>query len=517
MSGNVVYTLYNGGSPSGNAGGARVQSASYTALRWNTELFDSQVSKPADVHADNVSQLSTPYLDYNGTSVVTDDVLYAAKTYYQNQLQGIGLSGWKDSSGQQISSPYIFPGTSTETTITYDGLVIPSDYWEPQLVTDFMATSANPENFTAVVTLTSLSGHTVITFPVTPYYYENMTLYNSDGDMIPAGTYNVSITVASDQPVEVTSLQFLTSYWALYRIINLSSTTSPTVTRIAYGYGQANTPISYDNAGRAGNIYFGIYEGDRAYYQFNLPTGTLYPYRPAGGDDFYWAGAAVVTVYSVDYMVFGGDSSKIYVRPVLNFANPNAGNTIKLVSSQPGGVPGPVRSSIVSSGDDVYFTSKGATDGHLWAVAKSDLPAVATTSTDVVIRASQNSTSTPVISDNGFLYVGTSWVRGQLVGTVQAFDPLNIQGGTLYVIYSGDPVQASPIVWSDTGAGIDYIYFTTNSGIGTAYCYSYNGSTVSQKWLYANTSGNNYSIQGMASDYGRIIWGDDGNRLYIAN
>jgi hypothetical protein len=81
---------------------------------------------------------------------------------------------------------------------------------------------------------------------------------------------------------------------------------------------------------------------------------------------------------------------------------------------------------------------------------------------------------------------------------------------------NGDPVQASPIVWSDTDDEIDYIYFTTNSANGKGYAYSYTvGGSAAALWNAGGTSNNPYAVQGFASDGGYLIYGDDGNYLYI--
>ena len=77
IGGGVVYTLYDGGSQ-----GARLQATTLSNGNkvWDVELFDSGAAIPTDVHAINVSQLSTPYLD------TANGVIYAAKTYFDNVM-----------------------------------------------------------------------------------------------------------------------------------------------------------------------------------------------------------------------------------------------------------------------------------------------------------------------------------------------------------------------------------------------------------------------------------------------
>jgi hypothetical protein len=86
---------------------------------------------------------------------------------------------------------------------------------------------------------------------------------------------------------------------------------------------------------------------------------------------------------------------------------------------------------------------------------------------------------------------------------------------TATTIYSGDPVQASPIVYS--GSYYDLIYFTTNSSTGKGYCYYYDTNYPYSEpvWSAGGTSANPYAEQGFASDNGYLVYGDDANNLYI--
>jgi hypothetical protein len=322
--------------------------------------------------------------------------------------------------------------------------------------------------------------------------------------------------------LRLSRLEFDVSHWNVFEISDVYST-DPGLRLIGTGYGQATTPLSYSNPNR---VYGGVYEGDRCYYQCipqTIPL-TYRKYRPPGGDDFYGAGAVYTAAGNESYVVFGGDSGNLYLRPVLRFADQSYGRTFQLGT-------GPIRSTVVRHvtaqtvpvASDIFFTTKGSpsNDGTLWKFDSLSLSDPSPISSSAIIKNSQSSTSTPVISDNDILYVGSSFTQfgptPVTIGTVQAFDPSNLS--LLAQIYTGDAVQASPIVWTDSEETFnDFIYFTTNSGNGAGYCYSYGGSgtTPTQEWTHANTSGNNYSLQGMASDNGYTVWGDDGNRLYIA-
>ena len=127
-----------------------------------------------------------------------------------------------------------------------------------------------------------------------------------------------------------------------------------------------------------------------------------------------------------------------------------------------------------------------------------------------------SSTTTPTLSDNGVLYAGVNGYDSLFngVGAVYAFDPATLT--RLDTIYTGDQVQASSIVYSDTVEQIDYVYFTTNSAQGAGFCYSYDAfGTIAQEWTAGGTSGNRYALQGFSSDGGYLVYGDDGNNLYF--
>jgi hypothetical protein len=523
INGDYSYTLYNGGDVNGTSGGARLAKTNLA----NKTSADYQV----DPSADNVQQLSTPYLD------TANNKLYTATTYYVNQLQGSGVAGWTDSGGTQITSPYIFPvNTSTGTTIIYEGLTVPSDYWEPQLATniDDMGTI----NASAVVQLVNPStGAVLYTFPTSTYYpgYGDWIIYNSgNANILPAGTYDLKLTIKTDTALDVSSFKFLVSKWRLWEI-DVSGATPVIGTPEASGYGQANTPIGYSPT--YNNIYFGIYEGDRSYYNYLPSSETLTRFNAQ--DDFYWAGALPSTVNFHSRPIFGSDSGKLYVQDNADFSA--QATVIDLTDTQTAygrADAGRIRSTIVNGSIGyIYFTSTGTgTQGYLWKIQLSTIASANPniTSTPLFIaNADISTTSTPVLSTNGILYVGLRAYQTASpyapLGEVQAFDALSSPPAKLNTIYptsgTGDPVSASPIVWSDTDGTTykdDFVYFTTNSGSGAGYCYLLSEDivtgviTTSQEWTAPNTSGNKYSLQGMASDNNRVVWGDDGNNLYIA-
>ncbi|MDR2359853.1 MAG: hypothetical protein LBD85_01040, partial [Oscillospiraceae bacterium] len=419
-----------------------------------------------------------------------------------------GVTGWLDSTGAQIPSPYTISTSASPVTITYNGLNLPADYWQPQLVTDINASSGT---ISGTLTLKNTRTGATYTFGSNTYYpgYGPWTLYNNSGTMIPAGNYQVTFTVTTDTNLTVSSLKFIASQWNLYKLTNTTDT-QPTVTYVTGGYGQSNTPIGYDGTG---NIYWGIYEGDRSYYQYNISTGAVAKFTPAnGGDDFYGAGAAYIAHDNT--VIFGSDSGTIYKQSVSSFTA--QGQTLDLSTIQPDA--GQVRSTLAYDGQKIlYFTSKGTgANGYLWGIDFTlgvGLPQ---------LQLTGNSTSTPAISDSGYIYVGynSGFSAGGVVAVLaSAFS------GTPITIYTGDPVQSSPIVWSDTANDIDYVYFTTNASNSpnhNGYCASYvpGASGGNIVWNPNNPPGvpGSYALQGFAhtSEVGPVvIYGDDSNTLYV--
>ncbi len=175
--------------------------------------------------------------------------------------------------------------------------------------------------------------------------------------------------------------------------------------------------------------------------------------------------------------------------------------------------------------DSIYCSSKGETVGLIWRIPVAELLSSTPTVASNFVKDTRNSTSTPAISENGILYVGTSYFDEDFVGhgTVQAFNTSSLEH--IARIYEGDAVQSSPVVHSqnDDVYENDYVYFTTNSATGAGQCYLLkkeirSGSTaIEHCWTAGGTSANRYALQGFSADSGYLIYGDDGNRLYIMN
>lgn len=475
----TAYTLYDGGVASATYGGARLSSVNLetAAENWNIRL---------DAAAGGSQQLSTPYLDS------ANDILYAGVTYYDNKLQGTSVGGWKDANNNPLVS-FSFPA-NTATTIHYDNLSFTGDYYSPQLTTDIMVTAGLITSCSAA--LTGAGGtYNLTAYPTAGY---NLNFYGDGSTLIPGGAYTLSMTINPTSTLAPTNVQYLISHWKLYKVEDVDTTPDPD--EIAGGDGQINTPI--DTAG--GYLYFGIYEGDRCFYQCTT-GGTKTPFPPAGGEDFYWAGAAKYDVDDDDdYVVFGSESGTVYMRPRgANFGDLAYGSSITL----PGA--GNIRSSICydENGGNFYCTSKG---GYLWQIPTNLSSAASVDIKDPTYATA--STSTPVVSDNGIVYVGcyNSFSGGAVKGVpAAAFAPAN-----LFTVYTGanKPVQCSVTAYSDTINLIDYIYFTTNSGPGTGYCYSVDpfSTPVATAQVWSKAAVNyDYTLQGMATE-------DSAGHVYMA-
>jgi hypothetical protein len=343
------------------------------------------------------------------------------------------------------------------------------------------------------------------------------TYYTYNGAAIPAGTYTVTlnVTAAANYGAAATQITLGRYDWAVYKITDPAG--KPALSRIAHGEGQAGTPISYD----ATHIYWGVWGGTRSYYQFDTssPPSAANPavFTPnsGNGDDFYGAGAALVSIYGVPYVVFGSDSATVYVRSTSSFGASGGSFTLPVPAFR-------IRSSIALSGGKVYFTSYSPTAGnaYVWSALTADLPTASSalpgSLARVMLPVGYTTTSTPVISSNGYIYVGYSIFNSYPgAGGVVAIDASAFT--STIDVYSGDPVQASPIVYSNDAD--DYVCFTTNSDAGKGYCYCFDTSfptvPATIAWSAGGTSSNPYAVQGFASDGGYLVYGDDGNYLYI--
>ena len=509
--GDTAYVLYYGGSSDDDNGGVRVSAVSLSDTP--EEVWSTKVSGDLDV--DNISQLGTPYYDE------TKQTIYAPVTYSQNVFAGKTVTA--DSNGGSIDSNgrITLPAGTTTCTFTINNVVIDGSSKMTYVPTGITVQAG--QNISGEVSFTNVSSSSSSYAFGTSFGYEGyeFCLYNQTGDTVPAGTYTVKVTLRSDIGCTGTgSLRSVTPYWRLYMMRAFSNTSSialpAQISDASYveGAGQFNTPITGTTYNGHKYLYFGIYDGDRAYYQYDYTTAaqsslkSFYYFR--NGEGFYWAGAAVVG----DSVYFGGEGGYVFKRPIGdNFTS--ASNTYAYLS---GG--NAIRSSICYDGSNLYLTTKDAT---LWKLS-TDLQ----TTSSVSLRNStndlqvQNASSTPVVSPSGRIYVGgynITWNTDGSSAYKGALKAVDWSGSTatvttLWSAHSNGAIQSSPVVYYDEDSEVDYVYFTTNGAAGQARCVAYSEEHgVSGGW---QVNSGTYTLQGLAvSDNGYMAFGNDNNMVFV--
>lgn len=513
--GDTAYVLYYGGSSDDDNGGVRVSAVSLSDTP--EEVWSTKVSGDLDV--DNISQLGTPYYDE------TKQTIYAPVTYSQNVFAGKTVTA--DSNGGSIDSNgrITLPAGTTTCTFTINNVVIDGSSEMTYVPTGITVQAG--QNISGEVSFTNVSSSSSSYAFGTSFGYEGyeFCLYNQTGDTVPAGTYTVKVTLRSDIGCTGTgSLRSVTPYWRLYMMrafSNASSIALPAqISDASYveGAGQFNTPITGTTYNGHKYLYFGIYDGDRAYYQYDYTTAaqsslkSFYYFR--NGEGFYWAGAAVVG----DSVYFGGEGGYVFKRPIGDTFG-SATNVYTYLSPDEGGAADAVRSSICYDGSNLYLTTK---DAHLWKLS-TDLQ----TKSSVLLKEGtndpyvQNVSSTPVVSPSGYIYVGgynITWNNNGTSAYKGALKAVDWSGSaatvtTLWSAASNGAIQSSPVVYSDDG--IDYIYFTTNGENGKAVCVSYDTDLgdIATEW---SVNSGTYTLQGLAvSDNGYMTFGNDNNQVFV--
>lgn len=498
--GSRVYVLYNGGTPGeGKSGGARlacVDTANIKTDKDDSEKFVPNWDIQVGPEADNVSQLATPVLDRDGNN------LYGVYTYAKNILTGT------------FASKNIPAGGSA--SVTYRNVEFPGSFSNFQVPTGIMGTGKQ----TGTVTIRKHSddadvpGKVVKTVTSDSYDGYSFSIYYTDGETIPKETYDITIEIKNNDPdhaVDWTECKLLFNFWQMFRVSNLK-TDEPGYQKLSpSGAGNANTPLTFDDTvleellGKE-RVYFGIYDGDRVYCQYDVEKNTLVKFDPPGDDQFYWAGAVV----DGGHVYFGGEKGVVYACDAKHF-DKQLGNMYIT-----GGVS--IRSSLTRVGSYLYFTS---TDGKLWRVRIEGNSVVEPVGIDLgADNIAAHSTSTPTIVDK-YAYVSTygeedptTWATAGAVMRV-GLDQFGKEKPTVTTIYgkngTGGKVQSSPVVFRNSGT--DYVYFTTNTSDGTGYCYRVlSGGIATKSW---EVSSKNYALQGFAVGNDFMVFGNDGNELVV--
>lgn len=510
-----AYVLYDG-----HAAGARlakincnkaIENASSSDLYNNAEvvLWDVPVSTKSGF------QLSTPLLvEGNDAASETDDTLYIGLTTTTALVEkDASDSIWTVSGDCTVDGSKLKISSTGTYTMSTSGITMLKNN-SHRAATGISIPAGAEMTITAKVNDTVALTKTFNSDDVIDgHFYLNDVLTSAGESAVVAGdtntlsfTFNVT-ALNGNAYIEYGSLfQTAASVMGFKDLTSapvISSTTSiatPTYSVNLNDGGQLNTPITTDGT----YIYFGTWQGNKSYYQWNPTTNEL---NSVSGSGFYWAGAAVIG----DQVFFGGDSGKLYYTSTDNFEL--GVEEISLDSDA-----GNIRSSIMVDGDYFYFTSQGK---YLWCY-KANASGAPTHQWHTSLNAVSTSTPTKVGNKiyvgyyNGFNKGGVTEVTESRTASASSYvskcDLIDGTGSTA----NNMPVQSSLVVLpnADSSAAA-YVYFSSNSNVGAGYCYAVNGTTATKVWDTSAAGGGTYALGGMASDGGYMVFGNDYNNLYI--
>lgn len=506
--GDRIYAFHNGGK---NGPTVTAISATDGSRLWTMPVSSGMVT--GQDYIENVSQVSTPVIDKDGKN------LYGVYTYNFDGIYGAQTDFHPVNIGVKGSE------TSTATA-SYTSVTIPGDYSNLQLDTGLSNAAydaTKPSDvLTGTATLKNRETHAEFTFSGKSFENQNFSLYYSGG-VIPAGSYDLEVTITNNTSLEVIwrRNRLYAASWKMFGLSGIEGGTPALITGINLsGRGQAASPLTLSG----NNVYFGIYDADKAYYQYGISKNTSSAFTPGDGNGFYNAGAAIVGTN----VIFGSDSGKVYMRPDDNFSggNPDGrqGEMIDLNTYQSN--PGKVRSSVCYDATDsaLYLTSY---NGFLWRIRLSGSSFGTVTPMNITHNGAMYSVSTPVVSPSGMIYVGTFGYTsdpngvGYIMATRRDTTEVN-------AVCSSSIIQSSPVVYYNGTSNSDYIYFTTNVKNGTGYCYRCLTTTTTGQplkvWSVTPESGKNgYAVQGFAmgtytirrNTYNFGVFGNDSNQLVI--
>lgn len=489
--GSRIYAFHNSGK---NGPVVTAVDATDGSVLWSKAVSSGVVEK-RDYIA-NVSQVSTPVIDTDGEN------LYGVYTYNVDRIYG----------AQTDFYPVTLAVNGGKATASYTGINIPADYTNLQLDTNLVNPAYHPdkpeENLTGTATLTNRETGKKYTFSGSSYEDQNFSLYYSgypDGP-IPAGSYDLEVTLTNNTSLEVVwrRNRLYTTAWKMFGLSGIDGTDPAPISSIDLsGNGQSASPLTLVN----NKVYFGIFDADCAYFQYDLSTGDSAKFVPGNGNSFYYAGAAVIG----SNVIFGSEDGTVYMRPVDNFAD-GQGDESTLTNA------GRIRSSICYDGSEyIYLTSY---NGYLWRISVADGMLSNETFVSIGQGGATNSTSTPTVTENGMVYAGIYGYDADYnpIGAVVAVaaNEFTAKAPKVTSIYTGDAVQSSPVVYYDEDNGDIYVYFTTNVSNGTGYCY--NTKSVNEPVWKAESG--NYALQGFAmgendNEDAFGVFGNDGCQLMI--
>ena len=434
-------------------------------------------------------QLSSPCLVPSGTY----EGVYISVNGYYELLENTEFTAYTDwtlnnatidptwTQGTEVGRVAISDGGSISQTFTYTGSTATRS---TELYSQVMRQSGSGSISVSYI-VTDDDGATVASYTASPSSsasWTNVEEYFSTA-LVEDEEYTITVT-PSGADVYVEHVNFSWQTNGIKRVSFAGAVSDVTVTS-----GQATTPIAVYGK----YLYYGKVSGNPNYFQIDLSDNSIRTYY--GGSREYWAGATVVTIGKNDYVVFGDDGGYLNVTPVgAGFGTQSA--RINLSCGQ-------IRSTVSQNGDYIYLASKG---GYLM---RGQISTLLSSPTFASITLPAASTSTPAISMDGYVYVG--YYNGFTTGGVVGVPVSSFVQGSRFTVYSGQPVQSSPIVYYDDITYCDYIYFTTNHTDGAGYCYDFYGNEI---WKVPN-AGDYYALQGFSAAGGKVVYGNDSGTLYI--
>lgn len=331
------------------------------------------------------------------------------------------------------------------------------------------------------------------------YYYINHSVTASS---LTDATLSISVTL-NGTGCKIESVSMFANKGAVTKVSGIDSTDASGLTLtsvVATVNGQINTPITrYDDY-----IFFGTWSGytKMQYYRVDVSDTDFDTVTIDGNAGFYWAGAVKLG----EYIYFGGDATSsattasgyLYYRSESDFGA--IGGAVQLPSGA-----GNVRSTIMTDGTYLYFTSQG---GYLWCYKPNASTGEPEFQWSAELGATSTSTPTKV-GDRIYVGVYSGFNKGGVKCVSASTHAVN---DVIAVTDTNNfPVQCS-IVVKGTGTGTDYLFFNTNASNGRGFCYSYDGTTATEQWA---SNPDTYALGGMACDNGIIVFGNDYDHLYV--
>lgn len=495
-----AYIIYDGYTVSGNNGGGRLAKIKANGA---TEVWNKQLTLSTGF------QLSTPLLvQGNDAASEADDAIYVGTTGYSqmlknDELNGTAPSNWTVTGGTTANGHIAITGNAA-TSLTQSGLSLSTTATNRVATGIWVGNSATPG--IAIDVTVKVGGVTKVTksFPSSTtaiqdaanpgnyYYYVNENFAATSGSDV---EFIVDVKSGNSGTVKVEYASLYQQTGSIQKVTNLHLSTPSNTSIVTDISGQINTPITTDGT----YLYFGTWtsgSNPSKYYQVKISDNSVKTFT-TDAYGFYWAGAVKLG----NFIYFGSDNGKLYYRSVSNFDG--NGGVINLPTYD-GVAAGNVRSSIAVYDGNLYFTSQGK---YLWSY-KPNTRGVPQYQWHAKLAGT--STSTPVITSNGRIYVG--YYGGFNAGGVQVID---VSTREVKDIVTVGPVQSSVIAY--TSGSKDYLYFTTNTGSGAGYGYSYDGTTLkaTKVWSTEDRDGKTYTLRGMAASNGYLVFGNDYNNVYI--